>query len=85
MQHGALDPGCLRQFGEHARWHRPPAERAPVGAPRPNGCVQLELMLLRPTGPGQPHRGEQQLLARIGKQPDYRMAAGHCDGQAKVK
>ena len=63
MQHGALEPGRLGQLGQDARWHRPAAERAPVGAPRGNGRVQLDFLGLRLARPGQPHRRQQQRLA----------------------
>ena len=47
MQDSALDPGCLRQFGENARRSPATTERAPVGTALRDGGVQLNLLLLR--------------------------------------
>ena len=66
MQDSALDPGCLRQFGENARRWPATTERAPVATALRDGGVQLNLLLLRLRWPGQRDSREQQPLARSG-------------------
>jgi hypothetical protein len=85
MQDCALYPRCPSQFGQNTRRHRPAAERAPVGAARWDSLVQLQLIRLGLAPPGQPHRGEQQRLARIRKQPEHWLTASHGGGQAKIE
>jgi hypothetical protein len=68
VQDGAFQPGGLDQLGQHAGRYRAVAERAPVGVPPGNGCMQGTLLRLRLVRRGQPDRREHQRLAGIGQQ-----------------
>ena len=85
MQFGTLPPGRLGELGQDARWHRPPAERRPVGAARWDDRVQLDLLGLWLTRPGQPHAGQQQPLGNGRDQPDQRLAARYHRGQPEIE
>ncbi len=85
VQDRVFEAGCLGQFGEHARRHGPAAERLPVRMPSVDGGMQLALGRCRAVRSGEPDRGEQQRLARIGEQPDIRPLAGDRGRQAKVE
>ncbi len=85
VQDRVFEAGCLGQFGEHARRHGPAAERLPVRMPSVDGGMQLAVGRCRAVRSGEPDRGEQQRLARIGEQPDIRPLAGDRGRQAKVE
>jgi hypothetical protein len=85
VQHGAFEPGCLGESGQHGRRHRAAAERSAVGVPPGDGCIQLALRRLRAVRPGEADRGQQQRLTRIGEQLDNGLAARNGGCQAQVE
>ena len=81
-QRGALQRRRLLQGQEHAPrrmpGQRPAADEADRG-------IQVTFGLPGPVRPGEPYRGEQQRVARAGKQPRHRLIPGLGDGQAEVE